>query len=249
MEAEGKNRRCPQLNSRFPAALAISLLMHLLLFSSLFISGIFPARPALNELEVIYYRVKSKSVSMERNAPKEVSRGILDKVTSGQPIILSRENKIPGRSIPISDGSQKDPLLQQKSFAQKPILANSIEFLTKDSIALSPLEIEPADKLSQDPAYLKYGNYTRERIKRCLLNRVSGINDKGIVCLKFTICADGALDKYWIIGEKSNASDALKQIAIAGLKDAAPFPALPKELNSQTATFTVFIHFINKESD
>jgi hypothetical protein len=232
--------------TRFPSALAISALVHLLLFSSFSVLGIFPNRLTPNKLEITYYRVKSKSAGVKNKVPKEVSPAVSDKVTPGRRIIIPREDKIPERIIAASQAIQKDSFLKSKNFIQKPNLSNSIEFLTKNSIALSPLEIKSGGKLSRDPASIEYGNRSSERIRRYLHKRFSLSNEKGNVYLKFTIGTDGALLGYHIIDEKSNASDCLKQIAIAGLKDAAPFPALPKELNSQATTFSIFIEFINK---
>lgn len=227
----------------FPAALGVSLALHLSLIFSLSALGIVPKQAAFSDTEITYYPLKSKSALLEKNTAGESVPKNLDDVAAAQPIILSAENKIPERGIPEPAAGRRELFPRANDFSRKPALSRA-EFLVKNTIKLSPArEPESSDKLSRGPAYLTYGNYARERIRRCLVKRFSHINESGVVCLEFSILADGSLSGVSVIDEKSSASDTLKGIALDGLRDAAPFPRLPPDLNSQPATFTVFIHF------
>lgn len=227
----------------FPAALGLSLAVHLSLIFSLSALGIVPKQAALSDTEINYYPVKSKSALLEKKTVGESVQKNLDDVAASQPIILSTENKIAERGIPEPAAGRKELFLRANDFLRKPVLPKT-EFLVKNTIELSSArEPESSDKLSRTPAYLTYGNYARERIRRCLVKRFSHINESGVVCLKFSILADGSLSGTSVIDEKSSSGDTLKGIALDGLRDAAPFPRLPADMNAQAATFTVFIHF------
>lgn len=230
-------------SSNFPIALSVSLVIHISLIFSLSALGIVPKHAVFSDTEITYYPVKSKSVLLEKKIRRESVPKNLDDVAAAQPIILSAENKIPEKGIPEPPAGRKELFLRANDFSRKPALSKA-EFLVKNTIELSSgREPESSDKLSRSPAYLSYGNYARERIRRCLVKRFSYINESGVVCLEFSILADGSLFAVGVIDEKSSASDTLKGIALDGLRDAAPFPRLSGGLNAQPATFTVLVHF------
>lgn len=231
-------------SSNLPIALSVSLVIHLSAILSLSALGIIPKQAPLNEIEINYYPTKSKSALIEKKAPRDITQKKLDVIKPDEPVILSHKNKIPENGIPASTADMRELFLRAKDFSQKPSLPKA-EFLVKNTIELSSgREPESSDKLSRGPAYFTYGKYARERIRRCLVKRFSYINESGVVCLEFSILADGTLSGAGVIEEKSSASDTLKGIALDGLRDAAPFPRLPGDLNAQPADFTVFIHFI-----
>lgn len=235
--------------SKFPLALGMSFLAHLSVFLSLSALSIMPKQKILKEIEVNYLKIKSGSVPAAKKMPKDiVSADELDKIIPGQRLILSTKNKIPENRRASYEIDQNKLFLNSKNALQKPRIPKT-EFLTPSRVKLSAVEMESSGKLPQAPAYLTYSNFLRERIRHSLYNKFSYIKDKGLVCLKFALDANGSLIEYHIILDKTNASDKLKQIAIVGLQDASPFPPLPKELNSPAATFSVLIHFIEQESD
>lgn len=236
-------------SSNFPIALSVSLVIHLSLIFSLSALGIIPNQAPLNEIEINYYPTKSKSALIEEKTPRDITQKNLDAIKPNEPIILSHGNKIPENGISAPTADMQELFLRAKDFSQKPSLPKT-EFLVKNTIKLSPaLDPGSSGKLSQAPAYLTYGNYVRERIRRCLYSRFSRIDDKGVVALRFSILTDGSLSDSLIIDEKSSSSSRLKQIALDGLKDASPFPRVPEELNGQDVTYTVFIHFIYQDGE
>lgn len=235
-------------SSNFPIALSVSLVIHLSLIFSLSALGIIPKQAAFNEMEITYYSVKSKSALLEKRMPKEQIPKNLDDVRLAQPIILSSENKIPESGIPSPAAGPQELFLRAKDFLQKPFLPKT-EFLVKDTIKLSPdLESESSNKLSQGPAYLTYSAYARECIRRILHRRLSLVQERGVVCVEYSILSDGSLSNIRIIEERTLASDTLKGIALDAINDAAPFPRPPRELSGKPTIHTTVIKFILPES-
>lgn len=220
--------------NNLPLALGVSLLAHFSLFFSLSTLNVFPKQGNLKEIKVNYFKIKSEGLTFEKKlASDAVVKKNLDRITPGQRLILSSRNEIPERSITASGIGQKEPA----------------KFTARDTIKLSTLELESSAKLVPNTAYLTYSNFLRERIRRSLYNKFSYINDRGTVCLRFAVNSNGSLLDYRIIEDKSSASDKLKRMAIDGLREASPFPGLPKELDSPVATFSVIVHFIDQENE
>ena len=230
--------------TRFPLALGISTFLHLLILFSLLALNILPAQKALNQIKVNYVKLAPRAASFgpssldtaAKRAIKELTQKELDKIGLGQRLILSDKNAIAEKGFSA-----------QRISAQKPTLTTT-EFVKPQTIKLSPVEIESLNKMAENPAYLTYSNYLRENIRRSLNNKLADVHEKGLVCLKFSLNTDGSLKEYHLVEAQTNASDKLKRTSIDGLLEAAPFPSLPKELNSPDDTFSVIIHFIKGEN-
>lgn len=234
--------------TRFPAALGMSALLHIAILLSLVALNISPAQKVLNQIEVNYLRLKPKAIIIQKRAVRKLTQKDFDRVAPGQRLILSERDKIPEKGFPAQRiSSPEEVLLRVTDIFEKPVLSRT-EFIRSESIKLSPVEIDGSMKVPDNSAYLTYNNYLHERIRRSIYNKFYYINGKGTACIKFTIKDDGSLAEARLIDEKSNASDKLKRIALDGLKDAAPFPALPKGLNSSFETFWVNVHFIEEEN-
>ena len=234
-------------NRNFPWALAISLSAHILILFSLSALNILPKDKIIKEIEVNYLRIKP--AVLDKTQTKMKSRNNLDKLSLNQPLSLSAKNKFFEDSLPFSGARRDETLSMSRENSQKPVLSK-IEFGSPYApIKLSEVRMESSLKLAQNPAYLTYNNFLRERIRRCLYNKFSEVSDEGVVCLKFALKSDGSLLEYRVIDEKSRASERLKRMAVEGLLDASPFPPLPKELDSPLATFSVIIHFIEQQGE
>lgn len=200
--------------------------------------------------KINYFRIlKPRPLPVEdkfRQPPVKKIKGDQDvnRLSLSQPLILSAKDQIPQSPNLFVKSTRKIPEAIRE--LSKPPLPKNI-LSHKSEIKFSDLEIEPQDKLSQTPAYLTYSSLLRERIRRCLYNKLWNINAQGIVCLRFALDVRGQLLEYFIVEEKTKANDKLRAAAINGLKEALPFPPLPKELNSPSATFSVIIHFISEE--
>lgn len=235
------------MNNNFPWALAVSLSAHILILFSLSALNVLPKDKGVKKIEVNYLRIKPQALENARNKAKP--RDSLDKLSLSQPLFLSARNKLPEDSLPFPGRSGTNGRLSAPSASlQKPALGR-IEFFRDSAIKLSEVEMESSLKLTRKPAYLTYNNFLRERVRRCLYNKFSEVSDEGVVCLKFSLKADGSLLEYRVIDEKSQASERLKRMAVEGLLDASPFPPLPKELDSPQAAFSVIIHFIEQQGE
>ena len=218
----------------FNLSFSLSLFLHILILSCLSIFSQTAKPQPIKTVQVNYIKIQPKKLNATNKANKttgNIQRKDLDlsRLSLEQQIILSKEDKLP-----------------QHKELPKPTFSK-IDFVSKEAIKLSSVEIEAPDKLSRTPVYLTYSSLLREKIRRCLYGKFSEISDKGLVCLRFSLDAAGGLQEYRIVEEKSNASQELKDMAISGLKDASPFPPLPKELNSTSAAFNVVIHFIEEK--
>lgn len=230
----------------FPVSLGISILSHLSIIFFLSAFNILPKPRPIKPTEITYLKLRHKSQATEIKKTKNTPVDILDNISPRQPLILGSADKITRGSIPApktEDYSQTAKI--NNSFHKPP--ATKTEISPPNTIKLSAIEMESAVKLAQNPVYLTYSNFLRESIRRCLYHKFSQINDKGIVCLKFALNQDGSLFEYHIIDAKSTAGESLRKMSIEGLKDAAPFPPLPKELAAPVATFSVIIHFIEQQ--
>lgn len=218
----------------FNISFSLSIFLHILILSCLSIFSQTTKPQPVKTVQVNYIKIQPKRLNATNKANKaggSIQRKDLNlnKISLEQKIILAKEDRLP-----------------QHKELPKPTFSK-IDFAPKEGIKLSSLEIDTPDKLSRTPAYLTYSSLLREKIRRCLYGKFSEISDKGLVCLRFSVDTAGALQRYHIVEEKSNASQELKDMAISGLKDASPFPPLPKEIDSTSAVFNVAIHFIEEK--
>jgi len=99
------------------------------------------------------------------------------------------------------------------------------------------------EKFKKNPAYMEYYKLIRERIRRNAY-RYYDIDKSGIVYLCFIVLNSGDLAQL-TLSKKSEASSKLIDIALRSVKDSAPFPPFPKELNYPQLQFSISIHFKN----
>ncbi len=218
----------------FNLSFSLSIFLHILLLSCLSIFSQTAKPQPVKTVQVNYIKTQPKKPNAANKTNKSANNAHrkdldLSSLSLEQKIILAKEDSLP-----------RHKELPKPTFSK-------IDFAPKEGIKLSSLEIDSPDKLSRTPAYLTYSSLLREKIRRCLYGKFSKISDKGLVCLRFSVDTAGILQEYRIVDEKSNASQELKDMAVSGLKDASPFPPLPKELNSATAIFNVAIHFIEEK--
>ena len=218
----------------FNISFSLSIFLHILILSCLSLFGQTAKPHPAKIIKVNYIKIQPKKLNATNKGNKTTGNILrkelnLNKIPLDQKIILSKEDRLP-----------------QNKELPKPVFSK-IDFVSKEGIKLSSVEIEASDKLSRTPIYLTYSSLLREKIRRCLYGKFSAISDKGLVCLRFSVDTAGGLLEYLVVEEKSSSSQELKDMAVSGLKDASPFPPLPKELNSASAVFNVVIHFIEEK--
>jgi len=202
----------------FKIALLISLLTHGLLFFSLPRIKIPTFPKKLDKIEVTYLEPKTQVSLPEKKPPKEK---LLDE---DKPILSS--NILP-----------KDIFKPETAELKPPELSKIEEVAPKPKINLG--QVMPEIK---SPGYLNYYQIIRERIRKCAYRNFVRLRS-GEVYLSFVVSSDGQLKAVRLIEEKSSPDSYLRQISIQSIKEAAPFPQFPKELNYPELSFNIIISF------
>jgi TonB family protein len=97
-----------------------------------------------------------------------------------------------------------------------------------------------------DPVRLAYFQAIREQIQR-VANRpawLATVSAGGLVYVTFVLAADGAAHEVRVVPERSTPSAALRQVAVAIVQAAAPFPAFPPSLPRPQQTVIVPMEFL-----
>jgi outer membrane biosynthesis protein TonB len=212
----------------FRVCFIISLIIHSALFLKLPQINFFPARRILDRVELTYIK--------EKNSPSPLE--LYEK---------SFSEKKPLQNMPTVKNMtppppyiEKDQIFNKVKNIQikKPELHRPEIIAVKKKITLPPL----TDTKITSPVYLNYYQIIREKIKRAAYhNYTSSIS--GEVYLSFIILNDGTLKLVKRHDGKSSAHIYLKQIAERSIRDAAPFPSFPEELDYPELSFNVIISF------
>jgi TonB family protein len=122
----------------------------------------------------------------------------------------------------------------------KPVLSKPDLGIAKKKITLAP----PAESLNKinSPSYIGYFQLTREKVKRILYQRYT-YTEEGEVYLSFIVANDGSIRDVRVNEDRSSSSPYLREIAIASVKEASPFPAFPKDLEYPELSFNVIVSF------
>jgi len=225
----------------FNKALAMSFLVHIFLLLPLSILKIQPNQNNPNKIEVTYFKVEQLNTILNT---KTIPVKDLDKIGLRERVILSREDRLPLKNIQIEQLKQDALLNRAKAALQKPTLPKT-QLLSRNDIKLSLSETSK----SQNPVYLNYQNFIRETLRRYLYNKYSNIPERGEVYLTFILNSDGAVKEAQVIDAKSNGSTELKGIVLDSLYGVSPFPPLPETLNTPILSFSVTVHFKERDKE
>jgi len=135
--------------------------------------------------------------------------------------------------MPRSEPMQRGRLLQGADFIKPRTAA------LKNNISL----FSPDINISKNPAYIGYYQISREKIKRAAYQQNYTGREEGEVTVSFVIASDGTLRQVRLVEQGSCGSPYLRDIAVAAVKEAAPFPRFPKELDYPQIPFTLTITF------
>lgn len=131
----------------------------------------------------------------------------------------------------------RESMLQDSDFV-KPTLTKSDFIEIKKKITFHEVEKHK----SYNPVYISYYHIVREKIKRAAYQNYTR-TEMGEVFLSFVISNDGNLKDFRIVEGKSLDSPYLKALALKSVKDAAPFPKFPKDLDYSQLSFNVIVSF------
>ena len=223
----------------FILALSISVVAHSVIFFKSTDFNILPAQKNAAKIEVNYLKdIKAP----ERKGQKGPAK---DDLFLKLPSQIIAGNRLPPPSfgeanapskIEKSDSLARGRLLQDTDF----IKSRSGAAVSK-KIALS----SPDANIAKNPAYIGYYQFGRERIKRAAYQQNYAGREEGEVTVSFVIASDGTLRYVRLVEEASCASPYLRDIAISSVKEAAPFPKFPSELDYPQIPFTLTITFQN----
>ena len=121
---------------------------------------------------------------------------------------------------------------------EKPALIKPDTIAIKKKITLPALAL---DKIS-NPSYISYYQIVREKIRRAAYQNYNR-SETGNVYITFIISDAGYLKDVRLVEERSQATPYLKDIALASVRTASPFPRFPKELDYSQLSFNVVISF------
>jgi len=133
------------------------------------------------------------------------------------------------------------PTLPKRTEFAKPAFPKPDIMLTKRKVTLSAIAAPEADKI-KNPVYLNYYQFVREKIKKAAYQNYVH-TEEGEVYLSFSVEKGGSLKGVRLAEEKSSGNEYLRGIALSSIKDAAPFPPFPRELDYPELTFNVIISF------
>lgn len=222
----------------FNKALVFSVIIHLSILLPLSVITFSEKQKKQNKIVVNYVKAIQPNTASDR----KISQEDMDKIGLRNRLILAEEEKISAADAKEETASQ-DILTGAKDLPQKPNLYKT-QFLPRNDIKLSIVE----SSKSQNPIYLNYQNFIRENLRRFLYNKYSDIPQRGEVYLTFILNANGSVKQAQIIEDKSTASADLRKIVIESLYDASPFPPLPAALNTPILSFSVTVHFKERQN-
>ncbi|HDN86194.1 MAG: hypothetical protein DRP68_03875 [Candidatus Omnitrophota bacterium] len=197
-------------------SLGVSLIVHLLILTGL------PAVP--------HFNVQRKKEKKEiRIFPKEFKK--IPKVDK-----FDREEALLKKVPPYIEEKAKRTILdsQRKFLLEKPKINPSLkEIVFTDT--------SDNKEIKKSPVYMNYYRMIREKIKEKAYSYYNS-EESGMVHLSFIVFKNGILKGLNLV-DASTTSKELVMIAIKSIREAAPFPPFPEELNYSQLHFNVSIHF------
>lgn len=202
-------------------ALIISVSIHFIALGSIFFSPDFSLKHQPEQIEAKEIEIISHS------EPR--SRKRLQSQTPEKSTPLPYQEDILDRLL---GSSRPAPLLNRERHTTAKIRSISLSHRT------APKELE------KNPAYMDYYRKIREEIRENAYKNYNG-RDRGEIYLNFSVAKNGSL-RAIEFGSQSFAEESLRQVALYSIKESAPFPPFPEELNNHSELqFNVSIQFQN----
>lgn len=182
---------------------------------------------SIKQLEVTYQQLKT--------LPAEIK--VVDKKTAQYPPQYQDKIQVVKSSQNISSFMKdKFNLDNFKIFQSKPKVAK-VDASQKKKTIKSTL-----DSKMDNPLYKTYYEQIRDKIKSQAYKNYTKY-EEGEVYLSFVVSSAGELVDTKLFKEKSSQNDFLQDVAVKSVKQAAPFPKFPADLNFPQLSFNVIISF------
>lgn len=184
-------------------------------------------------VEVIYVKPKPEPVTMQKR------EGIL------KDPVLAKQTAIVKPTPPPFVKPKEETAKVEKESAKKPevAIAKTPALEAKPAVTIPEVEQEKI----KNPSYLSYYQLIRERIKRSAYQLYSS-RERGEVYVSFIVRSNGQVIDTDLIEAKSSSNLHLRDIALRSIRNAAPFPLFPKELNYPDLSFNILITFGTEEN-
>jgi len=166
--------------------------------------------------------------------------------------ILPRSEPLLNLSSKISmEKRNPPPFIEREAFSKANMQAMRKELafdrpalIRPDVIAIKKKIVFPQVDMEKigNPSYISYYQVVREKIRRSAYQNYNR-NETGEVYITFIISNAGYLKDVRLVEERTQASNYLKDISLASVKNASPFPNFPKELDYSQLSFNVVISF------
>ncbi len=211
-------------NKIFQIALIISILAH---------SSILIRYP-----QIWKHRINKAKKEIKFSYVKEihkVKRNVEPFLNENVPLKVNDNKQIPPPFI----NKENLNFLDNQVNLDKPNITKPDVLSVKKRITMPEVDIE---KNMKNPSYMGYYQLIREKIRKSAYLNYSH-TQTGEIYVSFLVNRDGNLREAKFIEEKSTQSDYLKNISLNSVRQAAPFPAFPKELDYEQLSFNVVISY------
>ncbi|MBM3250204.1 MAG: energy transducer TonB [Candidatus Omnitrophica bacterium] len=218
----------------FQIAFVISLVAHGVIFLQNPDLSFLPLARQEESLKVTYIRKQKEARPPQRKLSLPRREPLLE-----VPSKVSPEKRLP------APFTQNRELLRPKDAAGSANLDFAKPNLIKPDIIAVKRRItlpEPDKDKINNPTYMNYYQIVREKIKRAAYQNYSG-TETGEVNISFIISNDGYLKDLRLSEEMSADNAYLRETALRSVKEAAPFPNFPSELDYPQLSFNLAINF------
>ncbi len=223
-------------NRIFYVALVISAVGHgVVLLQSPHISFLADTKKAL-KIEVSYIKPpapEKKIKTIDTPEKREPLVRIPPKITSTETKIA-----LPNLQKDNFFKNNRAPLPIPRALFDKPAMTKPDVIAVTKKITVAPLETNK----NTSPSYIAFSEAIHETIKRVLRLNYSG-TETGIINVSFVIANNGSLVDVHIIEKDSSDSEYLRDLTLKGVRQAAPFPRFPKDLDYPQLTFNAIVSF------
>ncbi len=186
------------------------------------------------KMEINYIKVPKANSQALKKAVSPASEPLLDLSSK---INLSKRNPPPFIDREVLSKVNTRAMRKEMLF-DKPALVKPDIIAVRKKITLPAVDMAKIG----NPSYIGYYQVVREKIRRSAYQNYNR-SDTGEIYVTFVISNAGYLNDVRLVEEKSRGADYLKETALASVRNAAPFPRFPKELDYSQLSFNVVISF------
>ena len=219
----------------FKYAVIVSLLLHGVLFVRLYMT---PKKAVVQKESELSYRI-IRSQETHAQAYADVMKPA-EAMPAGMPGDPSPSASPGAQALSALNREGLDLEAQFKVFEREPEKVKGLKVTKEVSVP-----VLKSEKINT-PAYATYYQIVRDRIRERAYSNYTKLS-MGEIYLTFIIKSNGSLSQLQVMENKSAANDFLRDVGMSSVKEAAPFPPFPQDLNYPELTFNVQISFQFRE--